>query len=340
MKYNEKNIINGGLFFELEKLAERNIYYDFDMNHNINLYALKPKSSIKCYWKCKNKNHSWQAKPNTIFGQTSGCPQCYGRVADDENNLLKTHKDLCLEWDFVLNKNHPTMYKAGSNAKVWWICGKCQFSYNLNIAKRALRGDGCGSCSNRIVSNKNNLLVKFPKICMDWDYSLNKSHPKDFVFGSTQKVWWLCNFGHSYYTKIRNRTVRLSGCPQCNSKSSVIGNKWLDYLSIKEREKWFFFDSIKIRVDGYDPINKIIYEFNGDYWHGNPNSKFTGNKINKNCNKTFAELYQQTILRQELLKNNGYRVVCIWEKDYLDILKCKNEEQITKKIIENAMKQL
>ena len=55
----------------------------------------------------------------------------------------------------------------------------------------------------------------------------------------------------------------------------------------------------------------------GDYWHGNPEvKKFSPNKINEHNKKSFGQLYQETMERIDLLKENGYKVVYIWESDY------------------------
>jgi G:T-mismatch repair DNA endonuclease (very short patch repair protein) len=71
----------------------------------------------------------------------------------------------------------------------------------------------------------------------------------------------------------------------------------------------------KIKPDGYDPTTKTIYEFNGDYWHGNPNL-YKSTDTNKHNKKTFEELYKKTIERESFLVKNGYKVVSIWESDF------------------------
>jgi G:T-mismatch repair DNA endonuclease (very short patch repair protein) len=72
----------------------------------------------------------------------------------------------------------------------------------------------------------------------------------------------------------------------------------------------------KYIVDGYDPITNTIYEFNGDFWHGNP-SKYKKFDINPISGKTFGELYKKTLEKEDNLKKLGYNVISIWESDYL-----------------------
>jgi len=59
-----------------------------------------------------------------------------------------------------------------------------------------------------------------------------------------------------------------------------------------------------------------VYEFYGDLWHGNP-SRFKRENINPiNKKKTYGELYDETIKRENILKNAGFNIVTIWESDY------------------------
>ena len=59
------------------------------------------------------------------------------------------------------------------------------------------------------------------------------------------------------------------------------------------------------RVDGYDYKTNTIYEFLGDFFHGNP-SKYQLNKINSANQKTFWDLYEKTFIRLNELKERGY----------------------------------
>jgi len=96
--------------------------------------------------------------------------------------------------------------------------------------------------------------------------------------------------------------------------------KWLNnpniipHFNIKiPSGKWYF-------VDGFDPITNTIYEFNGDFWHGNPEIH-KPNDINNKNKRTFGELYQATINRKQELISLGYKYVDIWESDWEKIKK-------------------
>lgn len=61
--------------------------------------------------------------------------------------------------------------------------------------------------------------------------------------------------------------------------------------------------------------NNIIYEFLGNYWHGNPDM-YLPSDMNELAHKTFAELYEHTFSRFQQLKQYGYDIHYIWENDW------------------------
>ena len=76
-----------------------------------------------------------------------------------------------------------------------------------------------------------------------------------------------------------NNHLRGRGCPKCfnhYSKSSIL---WLDFLSKyyniniqhAENDGEYLIPKTKYKADGFCKENNTIYEFHGDYWHGNPN---------------------------------------------------------------------
>ena len=68
-------------------------------------------------------------------------------------------------------------------------------------------------------------------------------------------------------------------------------------------------------ADGYCRENNTIYEFNGDFWHGNPD-KYEPEDINPKNGKTFGELHMKTIIKENVLKSMGFNVVSIWESEF------------------------
>jgi hypothetical protein len=77
-----------------------------------------------------------------------------------------------------------------------------------------------------------------------------------------------------------------------------------------------------IKPDGFDSETNTIYEFYGDYWHGNPKS-FDQDTTHHLRKVPLGQLYSATMEREKLIKEAGYNLVSIWEKDWKESLKTK-----------------
>jgi len=132
---------------------------------------------------------------------------------------------------------------------------------------------------------------------------------------------------HGIFNQTPDNHLHGKGCPKCVSGISKRSQQWLDSLNIPDDVKHREVRGLvgKYIVDGYDPLTKTVYEFYGDYWHGNPDS-FEGSVINPSVGKSYGELYQRTIIRREAFRAAGFTVVEIWENAWLS-MGC---EEITK----------
>jgi very-short-patch-repair endonuclease len=89
----------------------------------------------------------------------------------------------------------------------------------------------------------------------------------------------------------------------------------LDYFNITDDENHRQVNIGKYRVDGVADDN-VIYEYNGDFWHGNP-------VIYKSTSKLFGSLtagdkWKKDKERLDVINKKGYDVKVIWEKDWND----------------------
>jgi len=111
-------------------------------------------------------------------------------------------------------------------------------------------------------------------------------------------------------------------CPQCAKIKRQEGLKpgniskaettWLDSLAIPFRQHRVVFSDQNFIVDGFDPITNTVYEYYGSYWHGNP-AKYNKDDVNVVINKTFGELYEQTLNRETLIKTR-YKLIVKWDQ--------------------------
>lgn len=69
------------------------------------------------------------------------------------------------------------------------------------------------------------------------------------------------------------------------------------------------------RIDYLDSTLKKVIEFNGDFWHCNP-EKFDENYNHRVMKKTASEIWALDKEKKDWLTNHGYNVLVIWESEY------------------------
>lgn len=141
----------------------------------------------------------------------------------------------------------------------------------------------------------------------DYTYSIyNNAH---------SKIKIICPI-HGFFTQTPDAHInQKQGCPKCREAiTSKLEKEWLDYLNISIRHYEITIKDKKFIVDGIKFETNTIYEFLGDYWHGNPNI-YNGNHKTRN-NKTMGDLYNATMERFSVIKSIGFDIVYIWESDW------------------------
>ena len=204
----------------------------------------------------------------------------------------------------------------------------CKIHGDFNqVPNSHLAGSGCKKCyyetiSQRFLQTKEKFIEKSRLVHGDkYDYS------KVDYKSSNEKVIIICKI-HGEFLQGLNH-YRGSGCPKCSnngySKPSIL---WLNFISkfhnihiqhaLNDGE--FLIPNTRYKADGYCKETNTIYEFHGDYWHGNPKI-YKGNEINKITNCTYNELYEKTLIRENKIKELGYNLKTIWENDWKKINK-------------------
>lgn len=271
-------------------------------------------------WKCATCNSLFNQKIRKRTCDKIGCPYCASKKVNVLNSLESNYPELSKR---LLSPNPSTVSCYSSKISIW-KCFKCNEIFNSRIYRIVNSykdgKTGCPFCTGKRVNSKNNLLVTHPQICAEWDYNKNIKKPEEYTAGSGSryKVWWLCaNKGHSWQASINTRVGKNSGCPYCCHKISKVEIEWLNYLKIDEkyRQSNIYIDGKRYLVDAYVPETNTIYEFWGDYYHGNP-TIYNLDDYNKTCKKTFRELYNKTINKKNIFISNGYNLVYIWEKEW------------------------
>ena len=194
--------------------------WDDEKNGNLKPSNVFSNGSQKVWWLCK-KGHNYQA---TISNRANGrgCPYCSShRVVVGENDLATMNPELTKEWNKTLNeKLTPFDVLSNSNKKVWWKCQKGH-EWQASVDHRN-NGSGCPYCSNRkVLQGYNDLATNNPKLAKEWDYAKNGDlKPEDFTANSRRKVWWACQKGHNWESRIDHRNNG-SGCPYCSKRRKL-----------------------------------------------------------------------------------------------------------------------
>lgn len=267
-------------------------------------------SHKKIWWKCID-GHMWQASVCDRVRGTN-CPYCSHQKVLLNNSLLFLNPDLSKEWDIIKNEGlSPKDVNISSSKKVWWICKKCNSSWKAHIYHRS-NGKGCPFCSGQKVNETNSLANLYPELIEEWDFNKNDISPYEISYGSGRQVYWICKIcGFKWKTSITNRTSANRGCSNCSKRISKNCSKWLDDLNIKIREYYININNKRIYVDGFDPDSNTVYEYFGNFWHGNPEF-YDPEDIHPIINKKFGDLYRKTINKIESIKLSGYNIIYIW----------------------------
>jgi len=244
----------------------------------------------------------------------SGCPKC-------KCDAIIAAKRISLdEFKLRLTNQHGNKYQydlsnyTGIKSQIDVFCNK--HGWFNQIAEVHANGHGCPNCGQDQRTDNRKTTIEFRQQASAlhdniYDYS-NVVYKGAFV-----QVEIICSV-HGIFNQTPDNHLHRRGCPKCVGGISKRSQQWLDSLNIpddtKHREVRGLVD--KYIVDGYDPLTKTVYEFYGDYWHGNPNL-YEGSDINPSVGKTYGELYQRTIIRREAFRAAGFTVVEMWENDWI-----------------------
>lgn len=267
-----------------------------------------------------NIHDLFKKRPGDILNKKQGCPECgklegYNKRKYDTDifikKAIKKHGD---KYDYS-----ETIYN-GCFKKVKIIC-KLHGVFE-QVANIHLLGKGCAICG--IIEGARKSILKCPRKGVPkpgfntekFIIRAIKKHGHKFdyskvIYVNAQiKVEIICPI-HGSFWQTPNSHLNGSGCPHCVHQISKPEIVFLDYFNVVNRH-------VHIKpylVDGYDPETKTIYEFLGNYWHGNP-KLFNPNELNKRSKKTYGELYNNTFKKFDILKQMGYNIKYIWEQDW------------------------
>jgi hypothetical protein len=124
---------------------------------------------------------------------------------------------------------------------------------------------------------------------------------------------------HGIFRQRPDHHLSGNGCPKCSEvhTTSESEKMWLDSrrISKNNRHVRLVVNKRVYVVDAYIPRSKTVYEFYGDFWHGNP-KVYEKKEQNPQKGVSFGYLHKQTKNRERRLKAAGYKIVSIWESEW------------------------
>lgn len=247
--------------------------------------------------------------------QGYGCPKCGVSKASDSNRKFISK---FIEESNKIHNNYYSYDKVLYKTNKTPVIITCPIHGDfLQRPNAHLKGHGCKKCGPKKENKSNSKFVEQALKIHNDKYIYNDEYK-----GAHTLISITCPI-HGDFLQTPNSHLRGRGCPDCQwSNSSKMEKNWLDQLGIDNeyRNKKIIIDNKIFKVDAYVPDTNTIYEFYGDFWHGNPNKNYK-DELNQKSKETFASLYNKTIERENFLKSKGYNIITIWEDDYLKQIK-------------------
>lgn len=244
-----------------------------------------------------------------------GCKTCkFEEISKERSSTLE---------EFINKANIVHGYKydysksiyLGANNKIEIIC-PTHGSFWTTPSGHTNNKVNCLKCSILHRKKSNKQFIKECKLVRP-EYNYDKTQ---YVNNKT-KCTIIC-YSHGDFEIYPNNILFYNyGCPTCynNTNASNTEKLWLNSLNVPERQKTLIMsDGTRYLVDGFDPDTNTVYEFWGDFWHGNPkNSRFNTDETHPVRKITFKELYENTLIKKYKIIENGFKLIDIWESDFL-----------------------
>jgi len=251
--------------------------------------------------------------PDQHINRKSGCSKCSGTYIQSKDEFIIKAREVHGYWyGYSL-----VDYKTNNLDKVIITCplhGEfLQLPYT-HVNQKC----GCPKCSGTYNPTTEEFIIKAKKVHgSDWYV-----YSKTIYVNAKTPIIIICP-DHGEFTLTPDLHInRCIGCSKCNLYgASKISFDWLSYQELssiiehKKNNREYTIPSTKYRADGFCKETNTIYEFNGDYWHGNP-KLYNSSLVNPTSRKTFGELYENTIKKKEKCIELGYKYIEIWESQW------------------------
>jgi hypothetical protein len=257
---------------------------------------------------CKEHGEFFQT-PNAHVSAKKGCHRCGKNFPSTVEELVtrfrKKHGD---KYEYPKSK----LKYINQTVKIKIVCPI--HGIFLQSPLNHISGKGCIKCgkirTGEVSRNSVEDFIKKSKHIHGDKYDYSNC---DYI-SNNKKVCIICP-KHGKYYQLPTNHISGKGCKKCSACISNKETKFLENIKIPVEQR-----QIRIQnyfVDGYMQDQKIIYEFLGDFWHGNPKIYSRG-EMNSVTKTTFGHLYDKTFKKFKTLHDLGYTVKYIWEDEWDD----------------------
>lgn len=261
---------------------------------------------------CKLHGSFYQTPNAHLAG--NGCPVC-GKLLGAKKRTLSTQEFVAKAKTVHNDKyNYSMVEYAKSHQKVVIICR--QHGEFKQTPNSHLSGSKCPECVKEILSINykwtTEEFIKKANLVHDYKYDYSESE----YLGSYKTITIICPT-HNKFKQTAVTHLCGHGCPRCAKVISRGETDWLTFMGVskEQRQIRLRINGKILKIDGFSPETNTIYEFYGDFWHGNPKI-FSSQDINPVNHKLYGELYSQTKRREELIKQAGFGLIYIWEHEW------------------------
>jgi G:T-mismatch repair DNA endonuclease (very short patch repair protein) len=288
-KVGKKIIIDEDLVIEnyLKGKSSILIAKEFNVSKPTILKILHEKKVVRKKDRCKSIKIN---KINGKFITTRICPNCHKEIYVTTTNFTTT----CRNYFKAIEKNS--------------ICKDC-LNNSLGGEKNPFHGKKHSEKTKKQISKSRTGMATGENNAMSnkiWKEKARKNLKKRWDNGELE-----------YVRKIMSD--KLKETRKLGKIKSVIRSKTEKQI-IKEIKSLGYkvIHSYKVQTkicDIYIPKLNLIIEFNGDYWHCNPN-KYDKNYFHQVKGVTAEKLWEYDKNKVDIILNNGYNLEVVWESDY------------------------
>lgn len=270
----------------------------------------------------------FEQSPYHHIHRKQGCRYC--GIEKRQISQKMTHNNFIIKANEIHNNkyDYSKINYINNRTKITIIC-KIHGEFD-QLPKNHLKDHGCIKCRNNILSNK------FKSSISDFINRSNKIHNSKYNYSDVKyinantNVNIICNIHGKFHQRPMVHLLG-SGCSKCSNgiKFSKCQIKWLEFLEkyyniniqhMGNSNQEYRIKNTKWKADGYCKETNTIFEYHGDFWHGNPKI-YKPDDMNNVSKRTMGTLYKRTINREQKIKELGYNLIIMWESDWNKINK-------------------